>query len=305
MLLLFRPVLAIVQGPDADKPALALVVDASASMGYSDAANQPNRFRQSALAIQNTLVPRLEKSYRIQVFAYDGLTPDPLPGPDELDKILPIGDVTDLGAAIALPGGRAAQTVLFSDGIHNGPVNIAAELARPGMTGSRVHTVRVGSSDMEPSAVPDIAVVSVDGPQTAIVNNQITLTATIKSTAMSDRTIRVMLNAKDAPPRFQAPRRAAPRAPQRPRGPDRTIAFHARQGRPRRRARTGARRSGGAFGRQQPAGFFAAGHRSQAHACSMSRAACGRRSARCAARWSRIPTWCSSPWCRPSPGVSR
>ncbi len=205
VLLLFRPVLAIVQGPSATKPVLAIVVDASASMGYNDAPNQPNRFRQSALAIQNTLVPRLEKSFRFQIYAYDGIHTEPLPGADDLDKILPLGEVTDLGAAITLPGNGAAQTILFSDGIHNGPVNMDAELAQAGSGGGgggvgRVNTVRVGSSDMEPSAVPDIAVVSVDGPQTAIINNQVTLTATIKSTAMADRTIRVMMNAKDTLP---------------------------------------------------------------------------------------------------------
>jgi uncharacterized membrane protein len=198
LMLLFRPVLAIVQGPGGSKPELALVVDASASMGYNDAPNQPNRFRQAALAIQNTLVPRLEKSYRIEVYAYDGVHTEALSNAEALDTIIPNGDVTDLGAAIGLPGGRVTQTVLFSDGIHNGATSMDAELEHPSNPG-QVSTVRVGSSELEPSNVPDIAVAAVDGPQTAIVNNQVTLTATIKSTAMSDRTVRVMLNVKDAP----------------------------------------------------------------------------------------------------------
>jgi uncharacterized membrane protein len=198
VMLLFRPVLTIVQRPDGDKPLLALVVDASASMGYNDAPNQPNRFRQAALAIQNTLVPRLERSYHIAVYAYDGVHTEPLAGAAELDKIVPNGAVTDLGAAIGLPGGQATQTVLFSDGIHNGPTGMDAELEHPSNPG-QVSTVRVGTSDMEPSNVPDIAVVAVEGPQTVIVNNQATLTATVKSTAMTDRTIRVVLNPKGAP----------------------------------------------------------------------------------------------------------
>ncbi len=205
VLLLFRPVLAIVKGPAAIKPQLAIIVDASASMGYNDAANQPNRYRQSALAIQNTLIPRLGSAYNFQIFAYDGTHTAPLSSADELDTIVPNGDVTDLGAALSMPT-NAAATILFSDGIHNGPVTVEAELATLAGASStsgtanagRIHTVRVGSSELEPSSVPDIAVVSVDGPQTAIVNNQVTLTATIKSTAMSDRTIRVMLQSKDA-----------------------------------------------------------------------------------------------------------
>jgi uncharacterized membrane protein len=196
--LLFRPVLAIVQGPAATKPLLHIVVDASASMGYNDAPNQPNRFRQSVLAIENTLIPRLENAYRIEVFAYDSQHDGALAGPGELDSILPNGNVTDLGAAIAAAGNSASDTILFSDGIHNGPVGVDSELARMGGSVGKIHTVRVGSSDTEPSSVPDIAVVAVDGPQTAIVNNQVTLTASIKSTAMGDRTVRVMLNAKDA-----------------------------------------------------------------------------------------------------------
>ena len=70
-LLLFEPVLGFVHNPE-NKPRLAIVVDASGSMSYSDAANQPNRYRQAAIAVQNTLVPRLEKAFDLQVFAYDG-----------------------------------------------------------------------------------------------------------------------------------------------------------------------------------------------------------------------------------------
>ncbi|HVT80364.1 MAG TPA: glutamine amidotransferase, partial [Phycisphaerae bacterium] len=202
VLLFFRPVLAIVRGPAAVKPQLAIVVDASASMGYNDAANQPNRYRQAALAVQNTLVPRLGRAYSLQCFAYDGVHTSPLSSADQYDTIVPNADVTDLGAALSLPS-NAAATVLFSDGIHNGPTTIDAEMAHLGDGGSgggntgHVHTVRVGTSELEPSSVPDIAVVSIDGPQTAIVNNQVTLTATIKSTAMSDRTVRVQLFSKD------------------------------------------------------------------------------------------------------------
>jgi uncharacterized membrane protein len=203
LLLLFRPVLAIVDGPAGGKPVLAIVVDASASMGYNDMPNQPNRFRQAALAIENTLTPRLEKAYKVDVYAYDGVHTAALPKAEALDSIVPTGEVTDLGAAIGLAGGKTTQTILFSDGIHNGALSLEAELGaeRGGRLAEMgpVNTVRVGSSESEPSAVPDIAVAAVEGPQTAIVNNAVTLTATIKSTAMSDRTVRVSLRTKDGP----------------------------------------------------------------------------------------------------------
>jgi uncharacterized membrane protein len=200
LLLLFRPVLAVVNRAEATKPTLAVVVDASASMGYTDAANQPTRFRQAAIAVEQLLAPRLADAYRLRVFAYDGGTAAPLAAPAALEAITPTGDVTDLGAAVAgalsspAAGDSAspAAAVLLSDGIHNGPASIEAEL-KSFTAAVPVHTVRVGSSDLEPSAVPDIAVVSIDGPATAVVNNVVTLTAAIRSTALSDRTVRVSL----------------------------------------------------------------------------------------------------------------
>jgi uncharacterized membrane protein len=216
MLLLFRPSLAIFQGGAPAKPRLAVVLDASASMGYNDAPNQPNRFRQSAIAVQNALAPRLADTYDLQVFAYDGKHAGPLASPGDLDAITPDGTVTDLPAAIASAAassstdtaGKLAAAVLFSDGIHNGPVAVEGELSNLAL-GIPVHTVRVGSSDLEASTVPDIAVTGIDGPQTAVVNNGVTLTVSIKSTAMSDRTVRVGLYEKPT----TAPSPGTPRKP--------------------------------------------------------------------------------------------
>ena len=100
-MLLFQPVLGFIQNPDS-KPKLAIVVDASGSMSYSDAPNQPNRYRQAAIAVQNTLIPRLEKAFAVKVIAYDGKHAGPLASADDLDNVPPNGEVTDLGAAISL-----------------------------------------------------------------------------------------------------------------------------------------------------------------------------------------------------------
>ena len=189
-LLLFQPTLGFTETPT-HRPRIAIVVDASGSMGFSDTVNQPNRYLQSAIAVEDTLSPRLEKSFDVQLFAYDGKHSAPLGDPSDLRSIPPEGQVTDLGAAVGMGiESGAGQVILISDGIHNGAASVASEISAMTIP---IHTVRVGSSAVEPSGVPDIAVESVEGPRTVTVNNQVTVTASIKSTAMSDRTIHVIL----------------------------------------------------------------------------------------------------------------
>lgn len=191
LLLLFEPVVGLTKNPDS-RPRLAIVVDASGSMSTSDQLNEPNRYRQSVLAVQNVLAPRLADLYDLAYFAYDGKHNQALPlGAAGYDTIPPEGQTTDLLTAVTLGTTSGADNVvLFSDGIHNGARSLGAGAAT---VGASVFAVKVGSSSIEPATVPDIAVVSIEGPQTATVNNQITLTAVIKSTAMSERTVHVYL----------------------------------------------------------------------------------------------------------------
>jgi uncharacterized membrane protein len=197
LLLLFEPVLGLTKppGPGDGRPRLAIVIDASGSMSTIDEANEPTRYRQSVLAVQNVLAPRLSELYDIAYFAYDGKHNQALPagggggGAAAFDGLAPIGESTDLLTAVSLGTSAGAdKVVLFSDGIHNGPESLGAA-----SISAQVFAVKVGSSSIELGTVPDIAVAGIEGPQTATVNNQITLTAVIKSTAMSDRTIRVFL----------------------------------------------------------------------------------------------------------------
>lgn len=189
-LLLFEPVLAVTSAPR-NKQKVAVLIDASGSMDHVDAANEPSRFRQSVIAVQNTLAPRLSEHFDLQFYAYDGKHPDPLKAAEEYDRIAANGTLSDFSAALGMAcSSGAREVVFFSDGIHNGPLALSSSLRNFPVP---VHPVNVGSATVEASTVPDIAVLGVDGPTTATLNNEIKLSARIKSVAMGSRTIRVQL----------------------------------------------------------------------------------------------------------------
>jgi uncharacterized membrane protein len=189
VLLLFEPVLGFIADPR-DRPVVAVVVDASQSMGVVDQTNQPTRYRQSVLGTQ-ALAARLAGQYHVVALAYDDSHRAALPDVETLDTISPTGQVTDLSAALGLGASvNPADIVLLSDGIDNGSADLDGSLKHITVP---VHTVRVGSDALEPSTIPDIAVAAVDAPSTATVNTQVTIDAQIQSTALSDRTVKVQL----------------------------------------------------------------------------------------------------------------
>jgi uncharacterized membrane protein len=188
VLLLFEPVLTWVEIPQ-QISLLGIVIDASGSMSVNDQPNEPSRYLQSVLAAK-LLIGQLQGRFNIECFAYDGKHDAPLASPDAWSSIAPDGDLTDLPQPIqAAVNAGAKQIVLFSDGIQNGPTAIStiADLDVP------VYPVRVGSSTTQAQGVPEIQIVRVDGPQTAPVNAEITLTVQIHSSSLNDRTVNVSL----------------------------------------------------------------------------------------------------------------
>ncbi|NNM86592.1 MAG: hypothetical protein HKL96_12655 [Phycisphaerales bacterium] len=193
LLLLFKPVLAFIKRPH-HVNTVGIVVDASGSMSVSDQPNEPSRYLQSTLAAR-ILMTELGKQVRVKCFAYDGKHNGPLASADEWNNIPPNGTVTDLPTAIKIATDNGCrQVVLFSDGIQNGPSKISS-LASGSVP---VYTVRVGSTATQAKGVPDIQIVRVDGPQTAPVDTEVTLTAVIRSTALNDRTVEVYLQQNKA-----------------------------------------------------------------------------------------------------------
>ncbi len=194
LLMLFQPVLALVQRPH-HIGTLGVVIDASGSMSVNDAPNQPSRYLQSTLGAK-MLIKDLRDQFHILCFAYDGKHNGPLASPREWNRIAPDGTVTDLPAAIKMAtNSGATAVVLFSDGIQNGPGKIGSLRH----LGAPVYTVRVGSISAKATGVPQIEIVRIEGPQTAPVDTQVTLTAVIRSTSLSDRTVRVFLDHNQKP----------------------------------------------------------------------------------------------------------
>lgn len=186
---LFQPTRIETSGAGA-KAKLAVVIDASTSMGTTDEALSPTRYRKSTMAAQNTLTTLLTDRFDLAFFAYDGKHLAALNSAREYDAIPPEGALTDLPAAIKLAGSASpAQIILFSDGIHNGPTSIGQGLENFRV---RVNPVLVGSS-AETSNVPNITVTAAEAPLTATVNNEVIVTARLKSTALATRTAHVQL----------------------------------------------------------------------------------------------------------------
>jgi uncharacterized membrane protein len=189
LLLLFQPVLALVHRPH-HIGTLGVVIDASGSMSVNDAPNQPSRYLQSTLGAK-MLIKDLRDQFHVLCFAYDGKHNGPLTSPRQWNSIAPDGTMTDLPTAIKMAtNSGATAVVLFSDGIQNGPSKIGS-LRHLGVP---VYTVRVGSTSAKAAGVPQIEIVRIDGPQTAPVDTQVTLTAIIRSTSLNDRTVRVFLD---------------------------------------------------------------------------------------------------------------
>ena len=188
ILLLFKPVIAWVNIPH-HVSTLGIVIDASGSMSVSDQPNEPSRYLQSVLGAR-LMAHRLQHHFKLQYFAYDGKHNGPLRSAGQLSSIAPDGRETDLPTAIRLAAAAGCrQIVLFSDGIQNGPtkINTISQLGLP------VYTVRVGSTSTQAKAVPEIEIVRINGPQSAPVGSEVTLTALVRSTALNDRTVRVSL----------------------------------------------------------------------------------------------------------------
>ena len=188
LLLMFQPVLAWITVPRT-MPTLGIMIDASGSMSFNDQPNEPSRYLLSVQAA-NMLIHNLQGQFAIKCFAYDGIHNAALADAAQWTSIAPDGKETDLPAAIKMAVNSGVhRLVLFSDGIQNGPTKFSTLEHLP----VRVYPVRVGSTSTHARGVPQIEILRINGPQTAPVDTQVSLTALVRSSAFNDRTIHVYL----------------------------------------------------------------------------------------------------------------
>ena len=188
LLLMFQPVLGWITIPH-HLPGLGIMIDASGSMSVNDQPNEPSRYLLSIQAA-HMLIHDLKSRFAITCFAYDGIHNAPLTGPDQWTSIAPDGKQDDLPTAIKIAADSGLHRLaLFSDGIQNGPTKLSTLAHLP----IRVYTVRVGSTSTHARGVPQIDIIRINGPQTAPVDTEVSLTALVRSSAFNDRTIHVYL----------------------------------------------------------------------------------------------------------------
>lgn len=196
LLILFKPALSIPPAGRAAKPALAVVVDRSASMNAADSGDLPSRYKQAvqALAAQRA---RLEDNFRV-TWLHAATKVQAVGEPDELDALEPAGEGTDgtdlaqaIHAAASAEGAELSAILLLSDGLHNAAAD-AVQAARE--SPAPVYAIGVGSENESAAGQRNVRLVSVHGPLEAVKNNVSTITAKLRLTGWANIPARVVLS---------------------------------------------------------------------------------------------------------------
>jgi uncharacterized membrane protein len=189
--MLFEPVLRF-ESATAPRRPLMVMIDASGSMSYADIPNGPTRIQTAWQALRPQMA-HIEEHYVPQFFTFS-TDVQPLKRPEDLESMVADGKATDIvgavrGAAAASPD-PDAPVLLISDGQDNVTPDVVAAVRE---FGRKVSTLTAGSDQSEPSAVPNVAVDSVDCGDDFLVGHDNPVIATVQSTALPNRLIEVKL----------------------------------------------------------------------------------------------------------------
>ena len=192
LLLLVRPVISN-PAPAGPRPAVAVLLDASRSMGIRDIRNAPSRYAR-ALGALESVESLVSDTLRLECSAFDQSADAPA-SLRELRKRPVKGESTDLARSISDVAGRAAGSdvraiVVLSDGNHN---TAADPLAAAAEAGPIVHTVVVGQTLRDDQRPVDVEIAAVDAPREVAAGNVCTIRCTVTTFGMSRRTLQVRL----------------------------------------------------------------------------------------------------------------
>jgi len=182
-------------------PHVAILVDASGSMGVTDEGKTMSRLEEARSALQDSeLVRKLRKDSRLSVFQFTtGISPLPL---HRLEQNLKAeGTGTSLGLALSqvkdeFRGEDLAGVILFTDGRDNAgtdPVAAASELRAP------IYSIGFGrrKREEEKEKERDLAVLKVAHDQRVIVGHATDITVTVSAHGYGPRTVPVELTMDD------------------------------------------------------------------------------------------------------------
>jgi hypothetical protein len=196
LLLLFRPVLSF-QRTVTERRTLVFLIDTSASMGITDAADGTPRLLRAVSHLQDW-IGRLQDQFKIRLIAFSDTT-RPLRRSVQLADLQADGTATSLSQALvaarrAAPRQDIEAALLITDGIHNcagSPAKMARQLGFP------VDTIGVGSTAADRTAYRDIRVTGLECPAELYVDNRARLKASIDATGFPGRVIRPILRDGD------------------------------------------------------------------------------------------------------------
>ncbi len=199
ILFLLEPVLSV-EKLQTERTGLALVVDASRSMGVADYPNLPSRLEQvkQALLARGTAVDRLQQTFSVSWFAFDA-QPRQLRARDALEGLVADGEATNLTGAVqagarALKEGDYAGVILFTDGQDNTDKDPVRELVPEGVP---VYAVGVGTDLRKSGQFKDVVLTDVEVDPTLPVNHLSTVTVLADAVGLPDRVVAAELRDAD------------------------------------------------------------------------------------------------------------
>lgn len=189
--MLFEPVLRWVRMPAPDRP-LIFLVDRSGSMSFADTPDGVDRVRRVWRALEPEL-GRLRQHFVPQVITF-ATDIRPLPTPAALADTKADGRATDLTGAVRQATSSTprddALVVLLSDGIDNTAPDVVTAMTD---LRRRIHTVAVGSETAATTALANVAVVDVRIDEELAAGHEVSVQATVRSTALPGRVVTVNL----------------------------------------------------------------------------------------------------------------